>query len=994
MTDPLNNVTNYSYPTPTTSETVMNFGTISTSDILITSDGLGRQIFSQTRQAQGSTMFDTVQTTYGWTKTTTTTAGGPFTTTSIPYSGTQAQSAPAGTGITTTQGDAVNRPISVSNTGGGVVNNTYSQNDVLSALGPAPTGEHTKQTQAQFDGLGRVTSVCGIESSGGTTCGQVTGSSSGVVTTTTYASAAGSQTVTSTRASQSRSSVVDGLGRTTQVVTPEGGTWNYYYDSYSSCPTGYTGASGQLTAVKDPNGNLLCYGYDALNRVTGLNANGTTCRHFYYDNSTGYLGSVPSGYTLANNLGRTVEAATDSCQSTKTSATLITDEWMGDYDKDGRTLVALELTPNSTQYYKSEMTYTGPALTAVNHASPSLATFTYGLDGEGRWNSLNDGGTTYVPSSGVTYNAAGQPTNISIGTGSDYDGYAYDSNTLLMTGWTFQVNSVQETGVIAANANNTIKSVTITDGFNANGTITYSYNSGLVSGTGYDDLGRLIGWKATGTGGTWSQAFSFDQYDNITKSGTGFTAWNPGYSATTNHYTCSGCTYDANGDVTNDGTNAYTWNAFSKMASVNLSGTGCSTSGDCIIYDAFGRAVEFDDGSTKTEIWYTPIGKHFLNGTTSLYGYEAAPGGGTAFGASYVHKDWMDNGRIISTISSPTVTTDRAYAPYGEVFNIFGGTGQNENLFNGLDQGIFSGMYDTPNREMTAIQGRFMSPDPAGSGWNQYGWPTNPNSESDPLGLSPPGGGGECPQSQMRLYGGCNWFQSTDPSTMCTVSLDGAAPVPCGEMGGLLGSSENTAICPPGVTSCVYVNGPNGGILKWGNCANDDGGIYCDNAVAVNNFGCTNYVMANCGAPANNCTPLTPGCSNVPTAQQVKQFVQQQCLSQFNNSGAGGFVNFFSMASPVIGPNRLGSTIEDVGGTTAKYSVYQFFNTASQTMAGTPFGSMSGIVAEGIETIAKDVVFPVAAGSTGLQIIAHAGCSTVGAQAAGQMNPLPPGIQF
>lgn len=39
---------------------------------------------------------------------------------------------------------------------------------------------------------------------------------------------------------------------------------------------------------------------------------------------------------------------------------------------------------------------------------------------------------------------------------------------------------------------------------------------------------------------------------------------------------------------------------------------------------------------------------------------------------------------------------------------------------------------------------------------------------------------------------------------------------------------------------------------------------------------------------ANNCTPLTPGCSNVPTAQQVKQFVQQQCLSQFNNSGAGG----------------------------------------------------------------------------------------------------------
>jgi hypothetical protein len=150
-------------------------------------------------------------------------------------------------------------------------------------------------------------------------------------------------------------------------------------------------------------------------------------------------------------------------------------------------------------------------------------------------------------------------------------------------------------------------------------------------------------------------------------------------------------------------------------------------------------------------------------------------------------------------------------------------------------------------------------------------------------------------------------------------------------------------------------------------------------------------VAANNGT---NCAPLTPGCSNVPTALQVKQFVQQQCLGQFNNSSLGGAVNFMSMASPVIGPNPLGSTIEDVGGTTLKYGVYQFFNSASQSMAGTPFGSMSGIVAEGIETIAKDVVLPVAVGATGLQVIAHAGCATVGGQAAGQMNPLPPGIQF
>jgi RHS repeat-associated protein len=83
--------------------------------------------------------------------------------------------------------------------------------------------------------------------------------------------------------------------------------------------------------------------------------------------------------------------------------------------------------------------------------------------------------------------------------------------------------------------------------------------------------------------------------------------------------------------------------------------------------------------------------------------------------------------------------------------------------------------------------------------------------------------------------------------------------------------------------------------------------------VTIHNYDGNGRLM-NIAVAANNCTPLTPGCSNVPTAQQVKQFVQQQCLSQFNNSGAGGFINFWSMASPLIGPNRLGSTIEDVGG--------------------------------------------------------------------------------
>jgi len=738
MTDPLNNVTNYTY-SPTTFETVMNFnGTVSTADTLITTDGLARQIFSQTRQGQGSSTFDTVQTTYGWSIT------GPFTTTSVPYSGTQAQPAPSGTGITTTQDDATSRPISVSNTGGGYTDFTYAQNDVLAQLYPAPSGENPKQMQMQYDGLGRLTSSCAISSTanGNVACGQnvTTSPTNGIVTTTSYTSATGSQTVTNSRGpsnQQQHSVTVDGLGRMIQKVTPEGGRWTYTYDGNTSCPSGYQGAKGQLASVADPNSNLLCYSYDTLNRVTGVNADGTTCRHFYYDNSTGYSGSVPSGVTApTNSYGRLAEAATDTC----TAGTLVTDEWSS-YDKDGHVTDQWELTPNGGTYYHSKATFTGPAITAVQLVNPSLYTGEYLLDGEGRWKEFEPASTFLI--TGVTYNAASRPTAIYL-YGTDNDSYTYDPNTGRMTNWGFTVNSVSETAIVNWNPNWSLEKLAIVDGFNSGGTQTCSFNSSLVTGTGYDDLGRLVG-SSCGTGGSlWNQADSYDQYDNLTKSSTGFVSWNPTYSPTTNHYACSGCTTDADGNVTNDGTTAYTWNEFSKLKSIDISGPNCGTSGDCNVYDALGRIVEVDSGSTKTEIWYTQLGKTaYMNGSTIKYAYWPSPGGGAVLETGndgslyYMHKDWLGNARIVSSLTGHTIISDSAYAAYGERYDIFGSTAQNQIMFGGgLTQDVLAGIYDTPNRELQgAQQGRWLSPDPAGSGWNQYAYANNPLRYVDPLGL-------------------------------------------------------------------------------------------------------------------------------------------------------------------------------------------------------------------------------------------------------------------
>ena len=452
----------------------------------------------------------------------------------------------------------------------------------------------------------------------------------------------------------------------------------------------------------------------------------------------------PSGPRSTNVAGRLVEAETDGCPVAQ-AVTAITDEWFT-YDKDGNQTDIWELTPNSTQYYHSTATFSGPDLLTVDLASPSKYTVTYGLDGEGRPNEIISGSQVVaaIPSNGR--NAASQILQINLDNGTaDNDVYSYDSSDR-PTGYTFTVNGVSETGTLTWNANNTLELLGIVDGFNAGGTQYCAYNSSYVTGTGYDDLGRLVG-NACGTSSAYtgtsiqSEAYSYDQYDNLKQSGN-FT-YNPTYTTANQD---SAATYDASGNMTKDSlSNTYSWDQFNKMLSVNLSGTNCATSGDCIIYDAFGRVVETDSGSNTYETFYTQAGGkvHWTNGTTLNRAYWPAPGGGTLdeFGNGthyyYAHSNWKGDAPIISDVTARTIYADIAYAPYGETYAAFGTNNYEGEFFAGLDQAVKAGIFDTPNREFSAAQqGRWFSPDPAGAGWNAYAYGTNPNSQTDPSGLA------------------------------------------------------------------------------------------------------------------------------------------------------------------------------------------------------------------------------------------------------------------
>lgn len=715
VTDPLGNI-RYTVYGQNTLESIFSFGS-SVDDTITTIDGLGRKIRSQHRQGPSASNYDTVSMTYGF-------SGNYATSTfSIPCS--QTIGGDCTSGVTTAKADPLGRMFTTTDgaTTPGVVTTTYAPGgnyvDVLTTLSPNPTGENAKSAQKEFDGLGRVKSTCAILTSGGTSCGQVSSASGAAQTTFAYSTFLGGAQATATRGSQVRTKQADALGRTTYTSDPERGAVNYYYDIQAACSGS---VDGHLTRTVDANGNSLCYYYDTLGRISKVAANSVTCRNFFYDNSNGLTGTKPSGVAPANSLGRMVEAVTNACNSTA-----IVDEWFS-YDARGQMLDMWESTPHDGGGYYHTIATFAPNGSISTLSVPGLSTETYGLDGEGRPYSLQEGSTYVVHD--VSYTPAGQPLVIDIGADAgDSDNYAYDSLTGRMTNWTFTVGATpkSQTGTLTWNSNGTLQKLIIGDGFNAGGAQTCTYT--------YDDLARLTNDDC---GSLWQQTFGYDQFNNLTKSGN--LTWNPGYNAANNRYTLAGTSYDNNGNLLNDSFHSYTWNEFSKMKTLTSPGSSatCGTSGTCLTYDAFGRVVEKSVGSVYTQVLYSQVGKTAtMAGQTLTMAYIPTPGGSKriANAANLVieHKDWLGSSRLSSYPTGRTVGYDRAFAPYGEMYDNFGATDKQD--FTGDTQDIVAGTFDTDNRELNPNQGRWLSPDPASSGWNLYAYGANPNSTIDPSGL-------------------------------------------------------------------------------------------------------------------------------------------------------------------------------------------------------------------------------------------------------------------
>ena len=347
-------------------------------------------------------------------------------------------------------------------------------------------------------------------------------------------------------------------------------------------------------------------------------------------------------------------------------------------------------------------------------------TQTYAADGEGRISTVS-AGSGQNPVTATTYNPASQLTAITFGS-SDNDAVTFDANTGRMTQYQYKVGTgpvktVQ--GDLTWNANGTLQQLVITDPLNAFDAQTCTYT--------YDDLARI----ASGHCGAsiFAQDFAYDPFSNIYKTvpgGSTGTSFNPNYNYTnnTNRMSSTPFTYDGNeGNLTADSAHTYSWDAAGKMITVD-SGT---SNGVCLIYDALGRMAEQQKGSSCSssyqEIAYGPTGKlALMNGSTLVKAFVALPGGAQAVYTSsglayYRHADWLGSSRLATT-TSRTLYYSVAYAPFGENY---AGSGTQDLSFTGQNQdtkssssGGAGGVYDFLYREQTPVQGRWLSPDPAG----------------------------------------------------------------------------------------------------------------------------------------------------------------------------------------------------------------------------------------------------------------------------------------
>jgi RHS repeat-associated protein len=473
---------------------------------------------------------------------------------------------------------------------------------------------------------------------------------------------------------QTRYQKLDSLGRTVAEQHPESGLTTFTYDD-----------AGRALTKTDARGKVTTTTYDNVNRPLTIDFSDSTpditCT---YDSGSYGIGRV---YSVSNSVATSVYTYSN----------------MGWVTREDKTINSIPFYTTNTYNLAGEVTST---------RLPNGTTITSSFDTVGRLSSVTsdwvDANHPATLASGFVYHASQVITQVDFGNGTRMT-RAFNSGLQLKTlkqgtpalpGQFLDLEYDYDEGV-----SNTGQIMGITNYNDRTKDLAYTY----------DDFHRLA--TAQTAGSHWGLSFTYDRYGNrLTQSAIKGAPPTSGmtYDQVTNRTT--GWTYDAAGNVTNDGRHVYTWDALNQQTTMDTSaaeyrydasGTRVMTiTPTATTYYVFG--VGEYSGGVWTKLYFSMQGAKFLeysNGTTYFF-----------------HTDDKGTPRVETNLAGQVVETWESY-PYGEQWTMSGGVG-NKRHFTGKERDSESGLDYFGARYYSGRDGRFTTPD--GPFADQ--WPSEPQS--------------------------------------------------------------------------------------------------------------------------------------------------------------------------------------------------------------------------------------------------------------------------
>jgi RHS repeat-associated protein len=448
------------------------------------------------------------------------------------------------------------------------------------------------------------------------------------------------------------------------------------------------------------------------------------------------------------------------------------------YDNLGR-VTQVQKVISSTAYTTSYVYNLAGELTALTYPSGRVVTQAY--DVAGRLSSISSGATQYVNT--FQYDVASGLVN----------SFKYGSNAVDAT-FSYSADRLQFASLSYKKVGDSNPFFHLSYGYGSAGSnngqimsISDTVENGRSVSYTYDALHRLKTAVTSGSAGypQWGLSWTYDRYGNRTAQtvthGTG-PSNSVSIDAATNRITGAPYAYDANGNLTQDGLNAMTYDAENRVV---------SAAGATYSYDGAGLRVKKVLSSNTTVYVFSgsKVLAEYLNGSLSkeyVYSGSALIAVHDAGTLKFQMSDHLS--LRVATDASGTMTATTAHFPYGE--NWYETGGANKLKFTSYERDSESGNDYAIFRFQISRLGRFNRPDPvAGSiadpqTLNRYLYVSgDPINLIDPLGL------------QQRGYGAFN-------QRMCLV--DGQS-VPCSVAHSIIGMDAIKGFqhCPGGICPTV-----------------------------------------------------------------------------------------------------------------------------------------------------------------------------------------------